>query len=61
MKDIGFEQALIDWINKHHPTWKRENCGWHNPYLSIGYIHNESCTSNNNRSDNLLVHRLDDL
>ncbi len=27
MKDIGFEQALIDWINKHHPTWKRENCG----------------------------------
>jgi hypothetical protein len=25
-KDIGFEQALTDWIAKHHPKWKKENC-----------------------------------
>ena len=26
-KDIGFEQALVDWLSKHHGQWKKENCG----------------------------------
>jgi len=62
--DIGFEKALIDWIKKHRMDWVKENFyknRWQNTYLGVGYIHNESCTSNNSRSDNLLVPRLDDL
>jgi hypothetical protein len=26
-QDIGFEQALLDWLSKHHGQWKKENCG----------------------------------
>ena len=63
-QDIGFENALIDWVAKHRLDWvkeKSDQIDWQPTVRGVGCIHNEGCTSNRNRSDNLLVHRLDDL